>query len=45
MSVDLRSGDHDIYVRIFDPLTTALLDRFYAVNPGFTGGLYVAGNL
>ena len=31
-------------VRIFNALTGALLDAFFAVDPAFTGGLYVAGN-
>jgi hypothetical protein len=30
-------------VRIFNPLSGTLLDSFFAVDPAFTGGLYVAG--
>jgi hypothetical protein len=32
-------------VRLFDPLSRRQLDAFFAVDPRFTGGLYVAGNL
>ena len=31
-------------VRFFEPLSAAVLDRFFAADPLFTGGLYVAGN-
>ncbi len=31
-------------VNIFEPLSGAPVDSFFALNPAFTGGLYVAGN-
>ena len=31
-------------VNIFEPLSAAPVDSFFALNPAFTGGLYVAGN-
>ncbi len=30
-------------VRVFNALTSVRIDEFFAVNPNFTGGLYVAG--
>ncbi len=31
-------------VNIFEPLSASPVDSFFALNPAFTGGLYVAGN-